>query len=112
MTDLVTLSVRKESPGTVVVTAVGEIDLSNARQLETVLDGVHDADRVVVDLILCAFFDSSCLAVLARHAHAARDEGKHFSVRVSDQGRQIVAITNLSELLNLYPAASTAPDEP
>jgi anti-anti-sigma factor len=101
MTDLVTLNVRTEVPDTVVVTAVGEIDLSNCDKLDHALNNLDGASRVVVDLSLCSFFDSSCLGVLVKHAHRLHDEGKEFRVTVDDQGRRVIEMTNLSELLGL-----------
>jgi anti-anti-sigma factor len=101
MTDLVTLTVDTESPGTATVSAVGEIDLSNCDELDQALNKLDGAQRVVVDLSLCDFFDSSCLGVLTRHARRLREEGKEFQVRVDDQGRRVIELTNLSELLGL-----------
>jgi anti-anti-sigma factor len=107
MTDLVTLDVRTESPDTAVVAAVGEIDVSNCDRLDLVLDRLNGASRVVVDLSLCGFFDSSCLAVLSHHARRLREEGKEFAVTVDAQGRRVIELTKLSELLGLTPAAGS-----
>ena len=101
MTDLVTLDVRTESPDTAVVAAVGEIDVSNCDRLDLVLDRLNGSSRVVVDLSRCSFFDSSCLAVLSRHARRLREEGKEFTVTVDAQGRRVIELTKLSELLGL-----------
>lgn len=101
MTDLVNLNVHRESPDTVVVTAIGEIDLSNCADLDVALDGVDGVSRVVVDMRLCSFFDSSTLAVLARHARRLREAGSDFQVTVDDQGRRVIELTNLSELLGV-----------
>jgi anti-anti-sigma factor len=101
VSDLVTLTLEIKPPDTAVVAAVGEIDLSNCEQLNETLASLDSRARVVVDLTECSFFDSSCLGVLTRHAHAAREDGRHFSVRVDDRGRRIIDITNLGELLRL-----------
>ena len=101
MADLVTLNVHSEPPDTVVVTAVGEIDLSNCAELDLALDNLDGASRVVVDMRGCSFFDSSCLAVLARHARRLREESKEFQVTVDAQGRRVIELTKLSELLGV-----------
>jgi anti-anti-sigma factor len=101
MTDLVILNVREEPPDTVVVTAIGEIDLSNCDKFDLALNNLDGASRVVVDMSLCTFFDSSCLGVLVKHAHRLHDEGKEIRVTVDDQGRRLIELTNLSELLGL-----------
>jgi anti-anti-sigma factor len=101
MTDLVSLNVRAEPPDTVIVTAAGEIDLSNCDKLDLALGNLDGASRVVVDLSLCSFFDSSCLGVLVKHAHRLREEGKEFRLTVDALGRRVVELTNLSELLGL-----------
>jgi anti-anti-sigma factor len=108
MTDLVTLDVRTESPDTAVVAAVGEIDVSNRDRLDLVLDRLNGASRVVVDLSLCSFFDSSCLAVLSRHARRLHEEGKEFAVTVDAQGRRVIELTKLSELLGLTTGTGSA----
>jgi anti-anti-sigma factor len=101
MTDLASLNVHNEPPDTVVVTAVGEIDLSNCGMLDRAFDELGDASRVVVDMSGCSFFDSSCLAVLARHARRLHQEGKEFRVIVDEQGRRVIELTKLGELLGL-----------
>jgi anti-anti-sigma factor len=101
MTDLAALTVHQEPPDSVVVTAVGEIDLSNSDSLDLVLGTLDGASRVTVDMRLCTFFDSSCLAVLARHARRLRAEGKTFAVTVDEQGRRVIELTKLGDLLGL-----------
>jgi anti-sigma B factor antagonist len=107
MTDLVTLNVREEPLGTAVVAAVGEIDLSNCDQLDLALDSLNGAHRVVVDLSLCSFFDSSCLAVLSRHARRLREEGKEFAVSVDAQGHRVIELARLTELLGSTTSTSS-----
>jgi len=101
MTDLVTLNVHTEPSGTVVVAAIGELDLSNSEQLDAALANLDTVPRVVVDLSLCTFFDSSCLGVLSRHAMRFSEEGRAFSVRVDAQGRRVIELTSLDVLLGL-----------
>lgn len=101
MTDLVTLNVRTEPSGTVVVAAIGELDLSNSEQLASALTNLDTAAPVVVDLSLCTFFDSSCLGVLTRYAVRFSEEGRDFSVRVDPQGRRVIELTSLGDLLRL-----------
>jgi anti-anti-sigma factor len=101
MTDLVTLNVQTEPSGTVVVAAIGELDVSNAEQLAIALATLDASPRVIVDLSLCTFFDSSCLSVLTRYALRFREQGSDFSVRVDPQGRRLIELTSLTDLLGL-----------
>jgi anti-anti-sigma factor len=73
-----------------VVAAVGEIDMSNCDKLDQALGSLDGHTRVVVDLSLCTFFDSSCLGVLVRHATRLRDEGKQLTLLVDRQGRRTI----------------------
>jgi anti-anti-sigma factor len=75
--------------------------LSNCDKLDLALDNLDGASRVVVDMSLCSFFDSSCLAVLTRHARRLRGEGKEFRVTVDAFGRRVIELTKLGELLGL-----------
>jgi anti-anti-sigma factor len=56
---------------------VGELDLSNAHQLETQLrDGLSHADRLELDLSGLSFMDSSGLKVILRLARDAEAQGR------------------------------------
>jgi anti-anti-sigma factor len=101
MADLVTLNVQTEPSGTVVVAAIGELDVSNAEQLSAALAQLDTTPRVVVDLTRCTFFDSSCLSVLTRYAVRFAERGSDFRVRVDEQGRRVIELTSLAELLGI-----------
>ncbi len=68
MTTRLNLSTRRGSDGTPVVTAVGEIDLSNADSFRDALgQAAPDGGRFVVDLTAVQYLDSAGLTVLFAH---------------------------------------------
>jgi anti-anti-sigma factor len=68
MTTRLKLSTRRGSDGTLVVTAVGEIDLSNADSFRDALGrAAPDGGRLVVDLTAVQYLDSAGLTVLFAH---------------------------------------------
>jgi len=69
MTTPLTLSNDRRPDGTPVVTAVGEIDMSNADTFRDALTRASAADgRLVVDLTRVEYLDSAGLTVLFTHA--------------------------------------------
>lgn len=70
MTTPLTLAVAERPDGTPVLTVSGEIDMSNAGNLEAALTGFQGDVPLVVDLSAVDYLDSAGLAVL--FAHAAR----------------------------------------
>lgn len=70
MTTALTLSSHDRADGALVLSAVGEIDLSNAATFASALAEAVAADRspLVVDLTAVEYLDSAGLAVLFPHA--------------------------------------------
>ncbi|GAA2702074.1 STAS domain-containing protein [Actinoplanes palleronii] len=70
MTTALTLTTGNDSAGAPVLTAVGEIDMSNAETFAAALHGaVTPAGRaLLVDLTAVEYLDSAGLAALFRHA--------------------------------------------
>jgi anti-sigma B factor antagonist len=64
------LSVRQDGDGTAVISAVGEVDMSNVAEFRTALAqaGAGDGRFVVVDLSGVDYLDSAGLTVLLPHA--------------------------------------------
>ena len=67
MTTPLTLTTDQRPDGTAVLTAVGEIDMSNAGQLRDALDRTGGSP-LVIDLTSCEYLDSAGLTVLFTHA--------------------------------------------
>ena len=67
MTTPLTLSTDRHPDGRTVLTAVGEIDMSNAGQLRDALDQAGGAP-LVIDLTSVEYLDSAGLTVLFSHA--------------------------------------------
>jgi anti-anti-sigma factor len=70
------LSARRDDDGTVVLTAAGEIDMSNAARFAAALGEAADAAAAgqadanfIVDLTAVSYLDSAGLTALLPHAH-------------------------------------------
>jgi anti-anti-sigma factor len=89
----------------VVAGVKGEIDLSNASQLERrLLDAFDGATPMVVDLTEVAYLDSSALACLHRVSVAAGDRAVQLRVVTGEAGmaKRLLSITGLDEVLRPY----------
>jgi anti-sigma B factor antagonist len=89
--------------GEVLVSLTGELDLTNARELERRLDEVAPADvRLVIDLNGVAFMDSAALHVLFK---VARRRGRERLAIVADESAPVartLAIVGLSEAADVH----------
>jgi stage II sporulation protein AA (anti-sigma F factor antagonist) len=73
--------VSRTQPWTIVVSLVGEHDVTNAGSLEYLaVDHLHRCDRLVIDLSQAVFIDSSVINALVRVARQARPRGVTFQV--------------------------------
>jgi anti-anti-sigma factor len=90
MTTPLTLSAKLRPDGSQVLTADGEIDMSNASQLEDAL-AQTGAVPVVVDLTAVEYLDSAGLTVLFAHAG-------HIELVVTPLLSPVLAICGLSEI--------------
>ncbi len=91
---------RNEQPGVAVVTVAGELDISNAKTLESVVSRVCDAQpaELVFDLRGLHFMDSAGIAVLLGGARRVPN------VRLRDPTpavRRVVEVTGLTTVLPL-----------
>ncbi|WP_320781309.1 STAS domain-containing protein [Streptomyces sp. CRN 30] len=66
MTTPLTLTTGRRHDGVTVLTAVGEIDMSNTETLVTAIETVHGP--LVIDLTGIEYLDSAGLSVLFRHS--------------------------------------------
>jgi anti-anti-sigma factor len=96
----------EEQPTGLVITLTGDLDLSNAAELEAVLDrvlplppGIHP-DRLVFDLDGLRFMDSSGIALLLRSASRVTAVS---IARPSDIVRRLLEATGLVEVLHVEP---------
>jgi anti-sigma B factor antagonist len=90
MTTPLTLSTRRRPDGSQVLTADGEIDMSNASQLADALAQAGKAP-VVIDLTAVGYLDSAGLTVLFAHAD-------HIELVVPALLAPVLAISGLSEI--------------
>ena len=93
------------------VTASGELDLSAAPQLSTVLAiGVAGAQRaVVLDLTDVGFIDSTVLGVILRASEQLNAVGKPLLVVVQEGPvERLLALTNLTQHFAVYPTREEA----
>ena len=100
MDDDLTITTAREGT-TAIVTASGEIDLSNAGDLRTaVTDAAQGCDRLRLDLTGVEFIDSTGLGGLLELRSTLRSRSVTLEI-VAGEGpvRQAVEITGLAELL-------------
>ena len=87
-----------------VVLVDGEVDVSNADQLRTVLDGrVEDAPtELVVDLSKVPYSDSTGIGVLVGAAHRAAEKNVRFEVaRPQRNVERVLGLLGVSNDLNV-----------
>jgi anti-sigma B factor antagonist len=100
MTTPLTLSTGQRPDGTAVLTAVGEIDMSNAGQLRDALDRAGTGP-LVLDLTSCDYLDSAGLTVLFTHAD-------HIELVAAPLLVPVLKISGLSELTEVRQAGPAA----
>jgi anti-sigma B factor antagonist len=96
MTTPLTLSTGLRPDGTAVLTAVGEIDMSNAGQLRDALDQAGTGP-LVIDLTACEYLDSAGLTVLFTHAD-------HIGLVAAPLLLPVLKISGLSEITEVQRA--------
>jgi anti-sigma B factor antagonist len=95
----------------IVLTVVGEVDMTTAPALAQALDGLpRTTSRVVVDLTGVTFLDSSGLSVLARAQKdlAANDTPLSVVAPPSSAVRRVIEITQLDGTLSLLESLDDA----
>lgn len=96
MTTPLTLSVDRRPDGTQVVTAVGEIDMSNAENFRDALSRASAADgRLVVDLTGVEYLDSAGLTVLFTHA-------AHIELIATPLLAPVLTISGLADITTMH----------
>jgi anti-anti-sigma factor len=99
MTPLTVTSHRRDD-GTVVLTATGEIDMSNIATFDQALTEASDTGtHVVVDLTAVTYLDSSAINVLANHA-------EHLRLISNPLLSRVFSISGLADLTTVEPARS------
>jgi anti-anti-sigma factor len=94
--------------GAEAVHVFGEIDLSNAAELEKSLETAAATNGgVILDLTPCTYFDSSIIAVLIR---AMKRWGTRFAIVLPKEHRtrRIIRLCNLDHVLPLEPSLVSA----
>jgi anti-anti-sigma factor len=109
---LLQLAVEETDAGAVVVTAVGEIDISTAKQLEQTLIQALDtagpggplSGVAVLDLSQVSFLDSTGLAALVgARAHAAGLGRAWRLCGLQHSVERVLVITGMSDVFGIYP---------
>lgn len=105
MATALTLDTNRGDDGRVVVTARGEIDLSNvdtfSKALVGAIDGVSPPPVLTVDLSAVKYLDSSAINALFRHAESV----DQLRLIVHPFLMPVLNISGLNELAELEPAA-------
>ncbi|MEU6389069.1 STAS domain-containing protein [Streptomyces sp. NPDC046939] len=96
MTTPLTLTIGRRPDGAAVLTAVGEIDMSNAAELAAALEGTSGA--LVLDLTGVEYLDSAGLSVLFPHA-------ERIHLIANPLLAPVLAISGLTDLTTAAPPA-------
>jgi anti-anti-sigma factor len=106
------LQVRETDLGELVlVELAGELDLTNAEELERRLDELAaDVTGLVIDLNRIRFIDSAALHVLFRLARRLGQESKHFSIVLAPSAdvTRTVSIVGLDQAAEIAPSVDAA----
>jgi anti-anti-sigma factor len=90
------------------ITLEGEIDYSNAEQLDTAVRQVLTAgiSRLTVDFAAVSFVDSACLSALVRTRDAAQEAGVELVLTaVGRPTRRVLDMTGLTSLFHIEGSA-------
>ncbi|MEU4822117.1 STAS domain-containing protein [Actinomadura citrea] len=101
MSTPLTLTTARRPDGRALVTAVGEIDMSNSGSLAAALDTAHEnGGKVVLDLTAVEYLDSAGLSVLFAHAD-------HLELVAPQLLEPVLTLSGLPELATVH---LTSPD--
>jgi anti-sigma B factor antagonist len=99
---MIEFAVERTAQGIGVVRPQGRLNMSSARRLKEVLDGLvaEGTTRIVVDMAETTFLDSSGLGALIGGLKAARQAGGDLRVaRPTEAVRTVFTLTNLDKVL-------------
>ncbi|MET3961555.1 anti-sigma B factor antagonist [Marmoricola sp. OAE513] len=101
---------RTEDDGVVVLTPVGDFDLSSAEILSTAFGGaLADHDRIVLDLAQTTFVDSTALGEFVSASQRATRAGGWLRLAgARPHVRKLLRITALDTVLGLYDSVAEA----
>lgn len=104
---------RRLEPSAAVIHVAGEIDLSNAPELQTLLlDAIGEDPRIVVDLTDVSFLDACGLGVLvSAKRRAERAGGLMYLTCVHGACKRVIEVCKLDEWFQIYPSVAAALDE-
>ena|SRR5690349_8219212 len=111
--ELLTVTPSQVDPGTVMIAAVGEIDVFSAPVLHAHLERALAAPgvrRVVLDLLMVDFLGSAGLGILVTASRTAVRQGSALHIVVGDHGpaRRPIEVMGLDRHLNLHQSVSDA----
>lgn len=107
--DLARLEI-EEHESAVVATLEGEVDVSNAAEIErSIVAAARSAEALLVDLGALEYLDSAGVALLHRIARTRRDEGRTLVLVVpaSAFARRVIEVTRLDAAV---PVVATVAD--
>lgn len=108
MTDLLKVDVATQGERTV-ISATGEIDLSTAPMLETLLDEMSGVDGMVLDLSGVTFIDSTGLRVILGADTKAGESGRGLAIVATDGPvMRLFELTGVDVRLSLFESVAAA----
>jgi anti-sigma B factor antagonist len=104
MTTALQITTGQAPDGTPRLTAVGEIDLTNARQFaERLRSAIAPGGRVLVDLTRVEYLDSAALATLFAHA-------PQLEIHITPLNEAVLTISGLAELATVRVVPDAEPE--
>ena len=94
-----------------VISAAGDVDLTNAGPLRDALLSAFNAGAtaVVVDLTAATFLDSAGVAALVRASRRARTDGADLRVAAAESAvLRVLDLVGLDQLVPVYPSVEAA----
>jgi anti-sigma B factor antagonist len=110
---MIEFAVERTAQGIGVVRPQGRLNMSSARRLKEVLDGLvaEGTTRIVVDMAETTFLDSSGLGALIGGLKAARQAGGDLRIaRPTEAVRTVFTLTNLDKVLRARDSVESAFD--
>ncbi len=95
--------------GGAVMRVDGELDLANASELEQTLSRANLGERLVIDLSLCTFLDSSALRILIATIKDAGEHGGTVSLVAPEPGiARVLEIASVDTMAAVVPSLDSA----
>jgi anti-anti-sigma factor len=103
------VSTEMASPGVLMVTVAGDLDMSTSTQVEEAISAAPATDRVIVDLTSCTFLDSAGVRLLLATHRKVMPTGGRVELVTSDPNLlRVLEITSVSTMMQVHSTLEAA----